>query len=147
MADITAREPVEVGLAAAEANSALILAGYEAFSRGDMAGVFARFANDILWHVPGRGPLSGDYRGHAEVRAFFQRFMELSGGTFRLSIDNVFARGNQVVVLSTQSAERGGTRWSSPQVEVWTVKEGRAGVYWQFQGDQQAEDEFWALPV
>jgi hypothetical protein len=57
------------------------------------------------------------------------------------------ARGNQVVVLSTQSAGRGGTRWSSPQVEVWTVKEGRACAYWQFQGDQQAEDEFWALPV
>lgn len=147
MADISASETARAELTAAEANSNLILAGYEAFSRGDLHAVFTRFADDILWHVPGRGPLSGDWRGHAELLQFFQRFMALSGGTFRITIDDVFARGNQVVVLSTQSAERGGRRWSSPQVEVWTVKDGRASTYRQYQGDQQAEDEFWSMPV
>ena len=24
---------------------------------------------------------------------------------------------------------------------------GRATVFWQYQGDQQSEDEFWSLPV
>jgi uncharacterized protein len=146
MADITSTEHAKTQLARAEANKALILSGYEAFSRGDIQNVFALLAEDILWHVPGRGPLSGNYRGHAEVLGFFQHFMALSGGTFRIEIDNILAQDDQVVVLCTQSAQRGGHGWSSRQVEVWTVKDGRAAVFWQYQGDQQAEDEFWSRP-
>ena len=81
--------------AIAQSNAALIKSGYEAFARGDLQGALAVFAEDILWHVPGRGPLSRNYRGHAEVRGFFQHFMELSQGTFRIEIDDIFAKGEQ----------------------------------------------------
>jgi hypothetical protein len=49
----------------ANANVALISSGYDAFARGDVQGALAVFAQDILWHIPGRGPLSRDYRGQA----------------------------------------------------------------------------------
>jgi uncharacterized protein len=130
-----------------EDNAALIGSAYAAFARGDVPAAFAIFAEDILWHVPGRGPLSRDYRGHAEVMGFFQQFMELSGGTFQIQIDDILAKGDRVVVLCTESARRGGRSWSSPQVHVWTVSDGRATVFWQYQGDQQTEDEFWSAPV
>jgi uncharacterized protein len=81
----------------------LIRSAYDAFSRGDIAGAFAVFAKDIRWHMPGRGPLSRDYRGHAEVQGFFQHFMELSSGTFRLQVDHILAEGDVVVVLCTDS--------------------------------------------
>jgi ketosteroid isomerase-like protein len=128
----------------AAANRALVERAYAAFARGDVAAVMAAFDDDILWHVPGRGPLSGDYRGQADVLRFFQHFLQLSGGSFRIDIDAVMARDDRVVVLVTESAERQGRRWSSPQVHVWTVKNGLCTVFWQFQGDQQTEDEFWA---
>jgi ketosteroid isomerase-like protein len=128
----------------AEANAALIMGGYAAFSRGDIPSALAVFAEDILWHVPGRGPLSRDYRGHAEVLGFFQHFMTLSDGTFHIKIDDVLAKGDRVVVLCTETARRTDRHWSSSQVHVWTVKDGHATVFWQYQGDQQAEDEFWS---
>ena len=131
----------------APSNAALIKSGYDAFARGDLQAAFAVFAEDILWHIPGRGPLSRDYRGHAEVLGFFQHFMELSHGTFRIEIDDILAKGDRVVVLCTERAQRGGRSWSSPQVHVWTVKDGRAIVFWQYQGDQQTEDEFWSTSV
>ena len=131
----------------AESNAALIKDTYEAFARGDVAQVFAAFAGDILWHVPGRGPISGDYRGHAEVGGFFQKFMELSSGTFRIEIKDVLSRGDRVVVLCTESAKRGARTWSSPQVHVWTIRDGRVTVFWQYQGDQQTEDEFWSAAI
>jgi ketosteroid isomerase-like protein len=131
----------------AEANAALILGAYEAFSRGDIQGAFAAFAEDIFWHVPGRGPLSRDYRGHAEVRGFFEHFMGLSGGTFRLQIDDVLAKRDRVVVLCTETAQRGGRNWSSPNVHVWTVKDGRAVAFREYEGDEQGEDEFWSEPI
>jgi ketosteroid isomerase-like protein len=98
----------------------------------------------ILWHVPGRGPLSRDYRGPQEVLGFFQHFMELSGGTFRIQVDDVLANDQRVIVLVTESAERKGRNWSSPQVHAWTIRNGRAAIFRQYQGDQQTEDEFWS---
>jgi uncharacterized protein len=131
----------------AESNAALIVSGYEAFSRGDIQSVLAVFAEDILWHVPGRGPLSRDYRGHTEVLGFFDHFMRLSDGTFRLQIDEVFAKGDRVVILCTETAQRGSRSWSSPQVHVWTVKDGRAIAFREYEGDQQGDDEFWSMRI
>jgi len=125
-------------------NQAIIENAYAAFARGDIPTVLEVLDQDILWHVPGRGPLSGDYRGHAEVLGFFQRFMELSEGTFRIAVNDVLAKGDRVIAMVTESAPRHGRKWSSPQVHAWTVRNGRATVFWQFQGDQQTEDEFWS---
>ena len=141
MSDLT-----RTGTATADANGALIQSAYDAFSRGDVQGAIAVFAEDIFWHVPGRGPLSRAYRGRAEVLGFFGHFMELSGGTFRLQVDDVLAKGDRVVVLCTESARRGGRSWSSPQVHVWTVKGGRATAFREYAGDEQGEDEFWSSP-
>ena len=127
-----------------QANQALIERAYDAFAQGDIPTVLVTLAEDILWHVPGRGPLSRDYHGHAEVLEFFRHFMELSEGTFRIAVDSVLAKDDRVIVLVTESAQRHKREWSSPQVHAWTVKDGRATVFWQFQGDQQTEDEFWA---
>ena len=129
---------------AAQANATLIKNAYDAFSRGDIPSATAAFAEDIFWHVPGRGPLSHDYRGRAEVLGFFGHFMELSHGTFRLQVDDVLAKGDRVVVLCTESAERGGRSWSAPQIHVWTVKDGKATVFREYEGDQQGDDEFWS---
>jgi ketosteroid isomerase-like protein len=130
--------------AAAQANAALIKSAYDAFSRGDTKSAFAVFAENISWHVPGRGPLSRDYHGHAEVAGFFDHFMGLSEGTFRLQIDQILADRDRVVVLCRESASHAGRSWSSPQVHVWTVKDGRATAFWEYEGDQQGEDEFWS---
>ena len=129
---------------APDPNAALIMRAYDAFGRGDMPTVFAALAEEIVWHVPGRGPLSRDYHGHAEVLGFFQHFTELSAGTFRLQIDEVLAKGDRVVVMCTESAQRAGRNWSSSNIHVWTVKDGRAIAFREYQGDEQGEDEFWS---
>jgi ketosteroid isomerase-like protein len=128
-------------------NAALIVSAYEAFSRGDIQSVLGTLAEDIVWHVPGRGPLSCDYRGHTEVLGFFDHFMRLSDGTFRVQLDEVFAKGDRVLILCTETAQRGGRSWSSPQVHAWTIKGGRAIAFRQYQGDQQGEDEFWSMDI
>jgi ketosteroid isomerase-like protein len=128
----------------AHPNAAIITDGYDAFARGDIPGVLRILADDVTWHVPGRSPLSGDYKGHHGVLEFFGRGQELSDGTLRVAADAVLAEGDRVVVLSTVSAERHGQYWSSPEVHVWRLAEGRAIEFREFQGDQQSEDEFWA---
>ena len=128
----------------ASANRQLIESAYEAFARGDIPSVLRTLSERILWHVPGRGPLSRNYMGQQQVLGFFQKFQELSGGTFRIRIDDVLANEHRVIVLVTESARRKNREWSSPQVHAWTIEDGKASVFWQFQGDQQTEDEFWS---
>jgi hypothetical protein len=55
---------------------------YDDFSKGNVPAVFAVFDAAITWHVPGHGPLSGDYTGHAQVGGFFQCTMVPSQGAF-----------------------------------------------------------------
>ena len=55
----------------AESNGAIIRKAYDDFSKGNVPAVFAVFDPAITWHVPGHGPLSGDYTGHAQVGGFF----------------------------------------------------------------------------
>jgi ketosteroid isomerase-like protein len=125
-------------------NMALIRRAYEAFDRGDIADVLRILDEDIHWHIPGRSPLSGDYKGHAEVIDFFTRTHTLSAGTFRIDIDDMLASEQHVVVLCTVSAQRQSQLWTAPEVHVWRVVNGIAIEFREYQGDQQTEDEFWS---
>jgi ketosteroid isomerase-like protein len=87
-------------------NLDLIRQGYEAFGRGDITSVLGIFDPNIHWHIPGRSPLSGDYKGHDEVIAFFTKTQELAEGTFSIEINDMLANNQRVVVLCTVSAQR-----------------------------------------
>jgi uncharacterized protein len=128
----------------AHPNADLLRRGYDAFAKGDIPTALGLFAEDITWHVPGRSPLSGDYKGHDEVVGFFAQSMELSGGTLRIEIEEILCEGDRAVVLCTVSAERHGQSWSSAEVHVWRVVDDKAVEFHEFQGDQQTEDEFWS---
>jgi ketosteroid isomerase-like protein len=127
-----------------EQSGDLIRRGYDAFGRGDIATALEVFSDSITWHVPGRSPLSGDYKGHGEVVGFFSDCMRLSDGTLRVEANEILTHGERVVVLTTVSAERNGQAWSSAEVHVWRVIDGKAVSFREFQGDQQTEDEFWS---
>ena len=126
------------------ANAELIDNAYRAFANGDIPTVLAIFDQSIAWHVPGRSPISGVFKGHDGVLDFFGRCQELSGGTLRIDTDEILADGERVVVLCTVSAQRHGRHWSSPEVQVWRVVDGHAVEFREFQGDQEAEDTFWS---
>jgi uncharacterized protein len=127
-----------------ESNAVIIRKAYEAFAQGNIDAVFATFDASITWHVPGHGPLSGDYAGHDQIGGFFQRTMELSGGVFSIDVHNVLAEDDLVVALVTVNAQRNGVAESFPEVHVWRMKNGKAVEFREYQGDEQREDRFWS---
>jgi uncharacterized protein len=128
----------------AHPNEELLRRAYAAFSAGDLDTVFASFDEDIRWHVPGRGALSGDYRGHAEVMEFFGRILELSGGTFTVEPHDVLGNDEHVVVLVRLQGERDGKMLNTQDVHVWHVANGKATEFWEAPTDQYGTDEFWS---
>ena len=127
-----------------DSNGVIIRKAYDAFAAGDVPAVFATLDPTITWHVPGHGPLSGDYAGHEQIGGFFRHTMELSGGTFRIDVHHVLADGDLVVVLVTVHARRNGASVLFPEVHVWRLKDGKAVEFCEYQGDELREDRFWS---
>jgi ketosteroid isomerase-like protein len=75
----------QTDIARAARNVELVQAGYDAFTRGDLAAVEKLFDPEVVWHAQRLGALSGDHGGWPEVLRFFGETMELSKGTFRVT--------------------------------------------------------------
>ena len=128
----------------AHPNEELLRRAYEAFGKGDIDTVLGAFDDDIVWHVPGRNTIAGDYKGKAEVTAFFGKILELSGGTFKLEVHDVLANDEHVIVLSRLTGERAGKRLDDNAVHTWHVENGKATEFWGVSLDPYADDEFWS---
>lgn len=128
----------------AHPNEELLRQGYEAFGRGDMEWLNEHFTDDLVWHVPGQNPISGDHRGKDAVFSLFAKQMELTEGTLRLEIHDLLANDEHGVALATISATRGGKTLEDRQAHVFHVRDGKVAEFWNHPGDQQTVDEFLA---
>jgi uncharacterized protein len=128
----------------AHPNEELLRRGYDAFSKGDVETLRQVFAQDAVFHEPGRNPVSGDYHGIDQMLAFFGTLAERSGGTFRVPLHDVVAGDEHAVGLHVAEGEREGRRLHSLQTLVVHVHDGRITEAWAHHYDQHATDEFWA---
>lgn len=126
-------------------NAEIIRSGYEAFAAGDVPAVLAIFSDDISWHIPGRSPLAGTYTGPDEVLGFFQALGDRSDGTFNLEVHDVLDNGDdKVVLLLTETAQRGDASLSVSAVHVWGVQDGKATTFLAYVADAYEVDDFWS---
>ena len=125
-------------------NIALLKKGYEAFGKGDMETLTELFDQDATWHVPGEGPLSGNYSGREAIFGFFGQIAVLSGGTFKAEPHDFLANDEHAVVLLNSTANREGKELNMNETNVYHIKDGKAFEAWTFSEDQRAIDEFWS---
>ena len=127
----------------AHPNEDLVRKGYGAFASADMATLDELFADDIVWHSPGRNRLSGDFVGKEAVFGQFAQVAELTGGTFSLEIHDVLANDTHAVALIRAKGERQGRRLDDDSVQVFHIANGKVTEQWLQPGDAYASDEFW----
>ena len=128
----------------AHPNEDLLRRGFDAFGRGDMAAIAELFADEIVWHVPGNSPLSGDYKGRDSVLGFLGKSAELSGGTLKVEVHDILANDEHGVALVRNTAQRGGKSLDNHAVQVFHIRDGKAVETWFHPGDQAATDKFWS---
>ena len=128
----------------AHPNADLLNKGYDAFDKGDLDTLRGLFTDDIVFHVPGRSQVAGEYRGQDGVFGFFGKLVELSGGTFKVERHTVLADDEHGTVLSTTSAQRDGKSFSTKTVDSFHFRDGKVSECWTFAEDQYALDEFWS---
>ena len=101
---------------------------FAAFARGDMATMTELIAEDTVWHIPGRGPLSGDHRGRDTVFELFSRLVQGSEGTFTQELHDALGSDEHAVAL-THAAPA-----AAPTPMISTTRRPE---------DLYASDEFW----
>jgi uncharacterized protein len=128
----------------AEDNARLMRRGYEAFSVGDMATLTELFPEDVIWHVPGKGGLSGDKRGRDAVFGYFGELVSRSGGTFKVTVHDVIGGEQHTIGLQHDHAERDGMVLNHNVVLVAHVTDGRFSEVWEVHEDLTNNDAFWS---
>ncbi len=130
-------------MGAAHPNEVLLRMAYEAQGRGDIEEYLRLLSEDVVFHVPGRSRISGEFHGKDQVREHFREIAALSRGSFRTEIHEVIAGDEHVVGLVRGQAERDGRMVELPRVHVWHVRGGKLAELWVHPADQYAFDEYW----
>lgn len=118
------------------------------YAGGDAEPVRALLTDDVVWHVPGRNAIAGEYRGREEVMAYFARRRDLAARTLRLHPGEVLVGdGDHVASLTEGSAVIDGAerRWGT--VGLYRVREERIAACWLLPLDPEAFDRVWAGPA
>jgi ketosteroid isomerase-like protein len=98
----------------------------------------ANIAQDIVWHVPGHNPASGDYHGYEEYTQLMSaRMAPLSRWDFTL--EDVMVNGNYVVTTWQLEAERKDKSVQLRGAHILRFNEqGKIVEGWGFANDQDA---------
>jgi uncharacterized protein len=122
-------------------NEDLLRREYDAFAREDLTSLDEIFADDIVYHVPGHNPFSGDYQGK---EAAYELFRQERRASFRSEVHDILANDRHAVALTVVHGARQGRILEDITVHVVHVVDGRITEAWFFPGDQAASDASWS---
>src|SRR6266508_1314852 len=113
------------------ANEQFVRKMYDAMARGDGRQLARVLTAETQWIMPGRGLLSGTYRGPDEIFGLWKRIAEQSGGGLQLELRDVLANDDHAVALASVRGSREGRQLDERQVAVFEFADGqlRSGTF------------------
>lgn len=125
-------------------NLSLVEGYFEALGKGELDKLGVLFADDVVWHQPGGGALSGTYRGKRALFGLFGKFMHISGGSFHIDkVTSLMGNGDLVTATLHFQAEKTNHKIAMNGVDLMRIENGKIKEVWLFSEDQSAEDAFW----
>ena len=125
--------------------AAPLLALYGSFVAGDLDGVRATLADDVVLHVPGHQPLTGDHAGRDGVVEFLLASQAATEGQERVELLDVLTGGSFAAAYCRISGERPGREpLENRTAHVMRVEDGLIREIWFHNFDQDNVDQFWS---
>jgi uncharacterized protein len=116
--------------------------GFAAFAAGDIDTLKELLDPDVVWHVPGRSSLAGDYRGIDATIGYFMQLFERSNGTFKAELVECGEIAPDLVAcLVHLSGEMTAGSVDQRGMMLFQERDGRSIEVWNFSADQYAIDE------
>ena len=118
--------------------------GFAAFAEGNLDILKDLFDPDIVWHVPGRNSVSGDYQGIDATLGYFMQIHERSGGTFKADLLECGEIAPDLVAcLVNLKGDAAGGSIDQRSMMLFQQRSGRALEVWNFSSNQYAQDQAW----
>jgi ketosteroid isomerase-like protein len=117
---------------------------FRAWLERDALTVARVIGDDVVWRVPGRSAMAGEYRGRAEIFPFLRRTADLTGGTYRADLVDVWGGDEVVVGLYRATGTRDGRTLDIPQALVFRFEGEELREVLAVPGDPEAFEAFWA---
>ena len=123
-----------------EANELVVRRLYEAYGAMDIPTIDATMSDDIVMHIAGDHPLSGDKVGKAAAWDYLGAVSAIGGGEggFALHALGTDDRGYVVTLLTGTIRD-----FVRPVVHVQRLSEGKVVEFWDASLDQEQENAFW----
>jgi len=126
-------------------NDRLMRDYYAAWLAGDAEKAIGFWDDGIVHHVPGRGPLAGDFHGKQPfLDAYSAAFDRLNGTIEVVAVHEWFVKGDHAVGLVAERAIRGDRSLDFDRVVVYHLGDGKIVETWSHDFDLYALDEFWS---
>src|SRR6266545_5229725 len=109
-----------------------------AFNRGDLATLADRVHPDVVYRIPGRAAVSGEFHGIDEVLGAFQRLRALSGGTISVDLQLVLSDADHVMFTARVTAEHDGRTLDVHNAYAYRFRDGKLAEGQLFPGDLHA---------
>ena len=108
-------------------NESMLRDVYSAAAGADVERLRQLIHPEVIWHVPGRNVLTGDYKGFDAVLGLFAQLAVMTDGTFQSELHDVVADDEHVVGLHTERAQRSWRSLKARLALVGHVRDGRLG--------------------
>ena len=131
---------------AADADIAVVRAGFESFARGDLAAFAELFEPEATWNHRNPDRLGGVHRGRDGIVAFIVESGALTAGTLRAVPERYLGDGQGLVAVTTRvsGTRPDGRSFDDAQILLFTLGGERVRSVDQYIGDPPAVTAFWA---
>jgi ketosteroid isomerase-like protein len=115
------------------------------YAGGSAEALYDVLTDDVLWVVPGRNAIAGEYRGIDAVLDYFTRRRDLANRTFRMHPRDILTGdGDHVAALTDGTAVIDGAERSWSTVGLYRLREDRVSACWLLPLDLAAFDAIWS---
>src|SRR5436190_10765817 len=125
-------------------NAAIIRDGFDMFNRADIEGLTGLIAADAVQRMPGDNAVSGEHKGRDAILAMYGQLGEMTGGSFRAVIDQLYANDDRVVVIYRGQAERGTKKLDTLRALVFEMQGGKIAGLDDISSDTAVDDAFFS---
>jgi ketosteroid isomerase-like protein len=117
----------------------------EAYREWDLEALHRVLADDVVYHIPGRSPVAGDYRGRDAVLDLWARQkVYMDGRFFAVEFIDTLVSEDHVVAVTAGEGRAGDQVVATRGANIYRIVDDRIVECWPLYGDMAAFDEFWA---
>ena len=128
----------------ASENERIVRRIFDAFARKEGLALRGLFDEDAVWSVPGRGIMSGTYRGREAIFRFLTKLPRETGGTYGSELIDVLASEDRAAALYRARGTRHGRTLELDQVLLFRIEHGLVRDVLALPSDPDAFEAFWA---